>query len=288
LNTYWWLCFRTVAEDLELDQDRLFECGATGTEELEEPLGTATQGVLLKGFFEDPAAFARAAAHFKQHSEFTSGEAPVEDWDRSWRDRQSPVEVTPALIVAPPWVEVPPAEGQAAGARHIIRLEAKMAFGTGSHESTRIAAALLESFPAEGKSVLDIGTGTGILALYAALRGARYVMALDIDPVVGGCLRENLVLNPPPADCRFHPFIGELSALGPTARFDIVICNMIRTELWPFRQELHTRLKPGGVFLISGQRAEDKAHFLEWRKESPFSFAKEITMDGWWGFAGLM
>lgn len=284
MNTYWWIRFRTQSRRLELDQDQLFELGATGTEELDagadaaSPVSEDVVPISVKGFFEDREAWSKASDFFRGRADFAAGEAPWEDWDRSWRDRQTPVEVTPALTVTPPWVD------PGAAAKHVIRLEAKMAFGTGSHESTRIAATLLESLDLAGKDVLDIGAGTGILALYAAQLGARSVLALDIDPVTAACLRENVGLNPPPKFCRFDIFIGELSALRPEARFDVIVCNMIRTELWPFRNELRDRLKPGGHFLVSGQRAEDKAHFLHWRATAPFHFTQELFLQDWWGF----
>jgi ribosomal protein L11 methylase PrmA len=254
----------------------------------------ASKGVLLKGFFGSARAMEDARAWFKDRRDLSHGEEKIEDWDRSWRDRQTPVEVTPSLVVTPPWVAVP------ADGRHVIRLEAKMAFGTGSHESTRIAATLLERIPVAGGSVLDIGTGTGILALYAGQLGAASVVALDIDPVVGPCLNENLILNPLPAACRFRTLIGEIDALDADARFNVVICNMIRTELWPFREQLRGRLAlgsregmgdgpglagRGGIFVVSGQRLEDKRHFLDWRGTSPFRIVQEVEMDGWWGFA---
>src|SRR4051812_22634656 len=195
LDSYWWLCFRTANESAELDQDRLFELDATGIEEVEEnaptgPYGTETGSsqspdVLLKAFFGSAQAMEAARSWFEDRKDLTHGEEKVEDWDRSWRERQTPVEVTPSLVVMPPWVNAP------ADGRHVIRLEAKMAFGTGSHESTRIAATLLERIAVRNGTVLDIGTGTGILALYAAQLGAASVLALDIDPVVGPCLNEN-------------------------------------------------------------------------------------------------
>ncbi|MDB5106962.1 MAG: ribosomal methyltransferase [Fibrobacteres bacterium] len=282
MDSYWWLSFRTSNESLELDQDRLFETGATGIEEVEENPPAQAPGVLLKAFYGSVKEMETARDWFGDRKELAFGEEKVEDWDRSWRDRQTPVEVTPSLVVMPPWV-ASPADG-----RHVIRLEAKMAFGTGSHESTRIAATLLERVPVAGGSALDIGTGTGILALYAAQLGAATVLALDIDPVVGPCLNENLVLNPPPPACRFRTLIGEIDALEKSARFSVVICNMIRTELWPFREELRSRLAPGGVFLVSGQRLEDKPHFLAWREGSPFRIVQEVEMDGWWGFAASL
>ena len=283
MQSYWWIRFRTWGAKAELDQDRLFELGASGLEELVNSLEPQTdEGMVLKAFFEDEAAFQGAIRHFDTEPEFEAGEAPVEDWDRSWRDRQTPVDVSPGLVVVPPWVDPPPPGKQ------VIRLEAKMAFGTGSHESTMIAACLLEHLSPKGKTVLDIGTGTGILALYAGLLGARSVLALDIDKVVGPCLRENLNLNPMPPGCRFNPFIGITDALEPGARFDLIICNMIRTELWPFREELRQRLEPGGHFVVSGQRLEDKSHFEAWRRGSPFSFAEEMEMGSWWGFTGTV
>ncbi len=289
MESYWWLSFRSPANFLELDQDGLFESGATGVEEVEES-SPAGAGTLLKGFFGSIPDLELARTRFADREGLASGEERIEDWDRSWRDRQTPVAVTDSLTVIPPWVEAPQ------GSRHVIRLEAKMAFGTGSHESTRIAALLLEKTHPRGSSVLDIGTGTGILALYAAQLGAAEVVALDIDPVVGPCLEENLVLNPPHPGCRFHTLIGGIGTLSPRARFGLVICNMIRTELWPFREELRARLAPqgprspagSGLFLVSGQRDEDKPHFLTWRESSPFRIVHEEEMNGWWGFAAAV
>lgn len=287
MDSYWWLSFRTLPNDLELDQDGLFDSGATGVEEVEEK-NPSQAGILLKGFFGTAAEMAAARERFRDREGLAYGEEKIEDWDRSWRDRQTPVDVTDRLVVVPPWVDRPRDD------RHVIRLEAKMAFGTGSHESTRIAALLMEKVSVKGASVLDIGTGTGILALYAAQLGASDVLAFDIDPVAGPCLNENVALNPPPPGCRFRIFVGGSDALSPGARFGMVICNMIRTELWPFREELRSRLasqgprSPGGpgVFVVSGQRLEDKPHFLAWRETSPFRIVAETEMEGWWGFAG--
>ena len=288
MDSYWWLSFRSPADLVEMDQDGLFESGASGVEEVEESAVPAPPpGTLLKGFFSTAAELAVARELFKDRPGLVSGEEKIEDWDRSWRDRQTPVEVTDNLVVMPPWVQRP------ADGRHVIKLEAKMAFGTGSHESTRIAATLLERVSVKGASVLDIGTGTGILALYAAQLGAAEVLAFDIDPVVGPCLNENMILNPPPPGCRFYNMIGGNDSLSDRARFGVVICNMIRTELWPFREELRTRLAPAGprspggpgVFLVSGQRLEDKPFFLAWRERSHFRIVAEVEMDGWWGFA---
>lgn len=270
---YYWLRVQSSPVYAELDQFRLMDMGALGTEEEEHT------DVVIRACFAEEAALAEARRAFG-NTVLDGGEAPWEDWDRSWRDRQTPVEVTPGLTVCPPWVEAP------AGAKHVIRLEAKMAFGTGSHESTRIAALLMEALDLGGKSVLDVGTGTGILALYAAQRGARFSAGFDIDPVAGPCLRENLDLNPvAPASRPAAFYVGTLDALRPSAAFDVLVINMIRTETWPYLDALVARTLPGGRLVFSGQRVEDQPHWKKWFADKSVAVESEITQGEWWGFA---
>ena len=273
-TVYFWLRVQSSPEAAELDQFRLMELGALGTEEEEK---TAT---VIRACFESDVALAEARDAFGA-TVLEAGEAPWEDWDRSWRERQVPVEVTPDLIVCPPWVEVP------THAKHVIRLEAKMAFGTGSHESTRIATLLMETMQLTEKSALDVGTGTGILALYATMRGASRSVGFDIDPVAGPCLRENLDLNPL-AGSAPEFYVGTLDALKPDARFDVIVVNMIRTETWPYLDALLARLAPEGRLVFSGQRVEDQPHWKAWFDKAGVSVVEEVTLGEWWGFCAAL
>jgi len=249
------------------------ELGALGTEESE------TLPIWVQGFFSERVLWSQARTLFSSFKDLEWGENPWEDWDRSWRERQVPVEVTPLLAVCPPWVPAPE------NSLHVIRLEAKMAFGTGSHESTRIAALLLEALELSEKSLLDVGTGTGILSLYPAQLGAKFCVGFDIDPVTGPCLRENLDLNPPPPGSVAAFFVGTLEALRTKVRFDVIICNMIRTEAWPHLDAFLNHLKPKGRLMVSGQRVEDQPYWNRWFKEKGLAPQREITLLEWWGFA---
>lgn len=272
-STYFWLRIASSPETSEIDQYRLFERGALGTEE--EGDGAS---LTILASFDDEGSCRAAREELGPDVVLGWGENPWEDWDRSWRERQTPVEVTPELTVCPPWVDVPD------DVPHVIRLEAKMAFGTGSHESTRIAALLMEKLDLKGKSVLDVGTGTGILALYAARRGARLSAGFDIDPVAGPCLRENIDLNPHDGVTPPDFYVGTLDALRAGALFDVIVVNMIRTETWPYLDELQARLAPGGRLVFSGQRVEDQPHWQEWFKRSGIVLDTDITLGEWWGF----
>ncbi len=280
---FWWISFPTNTALAELESSQLFDLGAAGTEEqntfpeIVNPVGD----MLLKACFMDKDSFEAAKVFFQEREGLAFGEEEQEDWDQSWRLQQKPLAVTDHLTVMPPWLDAEP-HGVT------LKLEAKMAFGTGSHETTRLCALMLEELDCKDKTVLDIGTGTGILALYAAFLGAKQTIAHDIDPVTGPCLRENFELNIPPQGHEVIFFVGGLEALKESFRFDIILCNMIRTELWPFREELFAQLKPSGLVIVSGQLHQDREHFVELQKTIPFHFVQEKSLNEWWGFVGQL
>lgn len=169
---------------------------------------------------------------------------PDLDWLAGYRERAQPFPVGRTLYVDPREPEEPPG-------RHLLRLPARTAFGIGSHESTSLAVELLEGTDLRGKRVLDVGTGTGILAFASLLLGAAEVVAFDIDPASPFNALVNCRLN------RLRPrlFAGTSSALRETP-FDLELINVIPEEIGPEMPGLVRRLRPGGEAILSGILAE--------------------------------
>ena len=114
----------------------------------------------------------------------------VKDWAESWKTHFGPQHIGDHTVIVPTWRDYAPVPGEI-----IVRLDPGMAFGTGLHASTRLCLSALERLKPSGKLVLDVGTGSGILAISAALHGAERVDALDVDPLSVKVARENVTLN---------------------------------------------------------------------------------------------
>jgi ribosomal protein L11 methylase PrmA len=169
------------------------------------------------------------------------------------------------------------------GVRRLF-LPAVRAFGTGSHESTRLAVRLLLAEHLAGARVLDVGCGTGTLAFVAALEGAHRVVAFDLDPDAAFATREQARANGIP---RVSTFAGPLDALLGAARFDVIVANMILEEVAPLLAALRSRLAPGGRLLCSGQLVEREREWRDLLRKEGFREIRSILENEWLGTAWI-
>lgn len=166
-----------------------------------------------------------------------------------------------------------------AGVRR-LHLPAIRAFGTGSHESTRLAVRLLLAEDLGGTRVLDVGCGTGTLAFVAALEGASHVVAFDLDREAAFATREQARANHVP---RVAAFAGPLGALALAARFDVIAANMIYEEVASLLSGLKKHLVGGGKLLCSGQLVEREGEWEDLLRKEGFRQVRALRENEWLG-----
>lgn len=211
--------------------------------------------------FADDAARAQALAELARTCpEVRAEPCDLDDGDWAARSQASLRAVrVGGLLVAPPW-DVP--AGVTAGQSHdgarVIVILPSMGFGTGHHATTRLCLAALQQEPLDGSRVIDVGTGSGVLAIAASLLGAREVFGLDDDPDAIAAARENLDFNP---DATVSLTVQDLRTLQVTP-FDLVTANLTGGLLIAAAQGLLSLVRPGGRLILSGLMEHEAADVL--------------------------
>ncbi len=256
----------------------LWQAGTLGLEIRPAPPGRLE----VDAYFSDPppaglaaldeAAWLRHGAELVTHQAL----APT-DWLARYRESAVPFALGRGFLVDPrePSLDVSPEERE--GERTLLRIPARTAFGIGSHESTRLAVELLEAMPPVGLDVLDVGTGTGILALVALHLGARSALGIDLDAGAALVARDSARLN------GLAPrFAGAtVEALRPGVAFDLVVVNIIPAEWLGSAAAVVARLRRGGALLTSGLLAGQRAMVRDRLLELGLTLDEE-RRDGEW------
>lgn len=202
----------------------------------------------------------------------------VEVSDENWAER-SQASITAVRVgtitVAPPWDM--PTDGST-----VIVIQPSMGFGTAHHESTRLCLRLLQEIDVNGMSVLDVGTGSGVLAIAARKHGAGMVVAADYDPDAIQSAYENLELNSVEEIALMLLDLGAPEALG-VRRFDLIFANLTGGMLQRFAAELASRLASGGSIITSGVTAEEEAPVLEAFRDAGLVAASRRQEKEWIG-----
>ena len=178
-----------------------------------------------------------------------------EDWAENWKSQYKPFRLGSHFVVKPTWEHYLAQPGD-----QILEIDPGMAFGTDTHETTGMCVALAEQYVKPGDRVIDVGTGTGILAIAAAYMGAQDVLAIDIDPVAVRVARDNIVLNG--LEGRITAREGDLlEAVDEVA--DVVIANIIADVICLLAEPVKAHIRPGGLFICSGIARERQDEVLD-------------------------
>ncbi len=267
------LTFRLAPSHREIVVADLAEAGVDAFEETPEGLVAHVPEADWTGGAVRDAVDALVAAGFAD----APAEARVEDqnWNAVWEATVQPMAVGP-FVIAPTWAEPTP---EMAGLT-LLRIDPKMAFGTGYHATTRLSLRLLADRVPVGGRVLDVGTGTGVLALAALALGAESAVGVDIDPwsVENAC--DNAVLNGV-AD-RFDVRDGSADDVLEVG-FGLVCANILRPVLTPMLTHLDARRAPGAPIVLSGLLAAERDRFADALASAGLAIDTEAAEGDWWG-----
>jgi len=239
-------------ELLERAAAEAFEAGALGIEEQAGPPPSLWVYALA-----GDAARVRAALLPLPRLVLGEPEALAERvWSEAWKEGLEPIVISPRLLIRPSFREAP-----AGFAGFELVIDPGQAFGTGGHASTRLALDAIAALPAQslrGARVLDVGCGSGVLALAALALGAAHALGCDLDPLATAAAREAAAANGLAA--RFAAVTASPDALGPRAEraFELVVANLLRSELEPLLPALARALAPGGRLVLSGLLASER------------------------------
>lgn len=236
----------------------------------DKPLNDIPEGqAIIKGYFPEDTVMEQLIDELKPRIEglrefeidpgdvqYSYVEVDDEDWATAWKDYFHPIRITDKITIKPTWEQYEPEADEL-----IIELDPGMAFGTGTHPTTSLCLKTLEAVIQGGEEVIDVGTGSGVLAIGAVKLGAKSVLALDLDPVAVSSATENVSLNglSEQVDIHLSDLLGvlrqdgaESSALKVKPPVDLVVANILAEIILLFTDDVYEALKPGGLYIASG------------------------------------
>ena len=201
-----------------------------------------------------------------------------EDWANSWKAYYKPIKIGERLVIVPAWEKYTPAEGEL-----IVRMDPGMAFGTGTHETTRLVIKLLEAYTKEGCRMLDVGTGSGILAICASKLGAGECRAYDIDPMAVRVANENIkdsgLTN---ITCEVSDLLRQVDKSRP---YDLICANIVADIIIRMTPDVGELMHKDTVLLASGIIMERSQDVVECFEKHGFRIVERLEENGWCGLA---
>ncbi len=207
-------------------------------------------------------------------SEILTSQCRNEDWENNWKQYFHPIPVGEKLLIRPTWEDEYDAQG-----RKVLNIEPGLAFGTGTHETTRLCLETLEKHITEETTVLDIGCGSGILSLAALLLGAKQVTGVDIDPLAVKTAKENGVANGF-KEPEYKIFQGNLTDKV-EGKFNVVVANIVADVIIMFCKDVASFMKENAVFITSGIIDTRERDVIDAFAKYGFTIKARHTEGGW-------
>ena len=197
-------------------------------------------------------------------------------WTDVWKKYFKPFYAGEHLVVKPTWEPFDPKPDDL-----VIEIDPGMAFGSGTHETTGMCLALLEEMISGGEEIIDVGTGSGILAIGAALLGASHVLAIDIDPDAVRVAAENVAKNHVEqiVSVQEGNLLDRVSAVC-----DICVANIISDVIIAFAAPLMNHIRPGGLFICSGIVSVRSDEVEKALRDAGYEILRKVTRGEWTAF----
>ncbi|MBE6697843.1 MAG: 50S ribosomal protein L11 methyltransferase [Ruminococcaceae bacterium] len=201
-----------------------------------------------------------------------------EDWANAWKAYYKPIKIGSRIVIVPAWEKY-----EASPEELIVRMDPGMAFGTGTHETTRLVIGLLEKYTAPGVRMLDVGTGSGILAICASRLGAGECKAYDIDPMSVRVARENIadsgLTN---ITCDQSDLLRSVDLSG--GKYGLVCANIVADIIIRMTPDVHRYIADDGVLLASGIIMERSQDVIDCFEQHGFEIVERAEENGWCAF----
>jgi ribosomal protein L11 methyltransferase len=279
MKSYFEISITANERQRELLIPTLLELGCQGFQETESHL----IGFLEKQDWSDDK-FERLQIELRKILQTISVNAAIqfrevaeENWNEQWEKTIQPIEIGAKLVIKPSWCSHVNKDN-----RIIIQIDPKMSFGTGYHETTRLTLRLLEKHLTANSSVLDVGTGTGVLSIAAVKLGAKSAVGIDIDEwsienakenVAANSVAKNIVISSTP----LH--------LLSSSSFDLITANLTLNTNIELLDQFYSRLFSKGLLLLSGLLQTDRDAMVNKLREHSFDVIEEITENEWTAIA---
>ncbi|WP_096434593.1 50S ribosomal protein L11 methyltransferase [Alteribacter populi] len=299
------ISIHTTQEAVEPVSNILHEAGASGvviedpddlTRSWDTTLGEVYQlspddypneGVILKAYLPVNSFLGETVDEIKEainnllvydidlgHNTVSLSEVNEEEWATAWKKYYKPVKVSEHITITPTWEEYE----KVAENELVIELDPGMAFGTGTHPTTVLCIQALDKYIRQGDSVLDVGTGSGVLSIASAKLGASEVLALDLDEVAVNSAKLNVKLN----KVQDHIQVKQNNLLEHVEeKPDLIVANILAEVIVRMTDDAYETLKPGGTIITSGIIKGKKELVKKSLIESGFVIAETIEMEDW-------